>query len=143
MLGPALRIGMARPCALAYQILCYTYVRHQQPTDERTDEMSEIKALTNDTYAEVTGSGAVVVDFYADWCGPCKMMAPIFVEVADEYDGKVTFCKLNIDENRETAMANQVMSIPTLLFFKDGEVKDRVTGAIDKATLTGHVDSLL
>ncbi|MDR3224940.1 MAG: thioredoxin [Clostridiales Family XIII bacterium] len=105
--------------------------------------MSDIKILTNDTYSDATASGAVVVDFYADWCGPCKMMAPAFAEIAGEYDGKVTFAKLNIDENRETAMANQVMSIPTLLFFKDGEVKDRVTGAIDKSTIANHVDALL
>jgi thioredoxin 1 len=105
--------------------------------------MSEVKALTSDTYADAVAGGAMVVDFYADWCGPCKMMAPTFVEVADEYEGKVTFAKLNIDENRDIAVSNQVMSIPTLIFYKDGEAKDRVTGAIDKATLKSHVDSLL
>jgi thioredoxin 1 len=113
-------------------------------SDQRKEKtMSDMKILTNDTYADATASGAVVVDFYADWCGPCKMMAPTFAEVADTYEGKVTFAKLNIDDNREIALANQVMSIPTLLFFKDGEVKDRVTGAIDKGTLTSHIDALL
>jgi thioredoxin 1 len=105
--------------------------------------MSEIKVLTGDTYADAVGSGAVVVDFYADWCGPCKMMAPVFAEVAGEYGDRVTFAKLNIDENREIAMANQVMSIPTLIFLKGGEVKDRVTGAVDKGTLKSRVDALL
>jgi thioredoxin 1 len=71
------------------------------------------------------------------------MMAPTFAEVADEYEGKVTFAKINIDENRDVAMSNQVMSIPTIIFFKDGDVKDRVTGAIDKDTLKSHVDALL
>jgi thioredoxin 1 len=105
--------------------------------------MSDIKVLTNDDFKSETGSGVVVVDFYADWCGPCKMMAPIFAETAGEYEGRATFAKLNIDESRETAMENQVMSIPTLLFYKDGEQKDRVTGAIDKATLKSHIDALL
>jgi thioredoxin 1 len=105
--------------------------------------MSDIKVLTGDTYADTIARGAVVVDFFADWCGPCKMMAPVFAETAREYEGKVTFTKLNIDENREIAMSNQVMSIPTLIFFKDGEVKDRVSGAIDKGTLKSHIDALL
>jgi thioredoxin 1 len=105
--------------------------------------MSEIKILTSDTYADTIASGAVVVDFYADWCGPCKMMAPTFAETADEYEGKVTFAKLNIDDNRDVAMSNQVMSIPTMIFFKDGEINDRVTGVIDKDALKSHVDALL
>jgi thioredoxin 1 len=105
--------------------------------------MSEVKILTSDTYADTIASGAVVVDFYADWCGPCKMMAPSFAEAANDYEGKVAFAKINIDENRDVAMSNQVMSIPTIIFFKDGEVKDRVTGAIDKGTLKNHVDALL
>jgi thioredoxin 1 len=105
--------------------------------------MSDIKILTGDTYADAVANGAVVVDFYADWCGPCKMMAPVFAETAAEYEGKVAFAKLNIDDNRQIASDNQVMSIPTLIFFKDGEVKDRVSGAIDKDTLKSHVDALL
>jgi thioredoxin 1 len=105
--------------------------------------MSDIKILTSDTYADAVAGGAVVVDFYADWCGPCKMMAPVFEETAKEYEGKVVFAKINIDENREIAQANQVMSIPTLIFLKDGEVKDRVSGAIDKDTLKSRVDALL
>ncbi|MDR1495451.1 MAG: thioredoxin [Clostridiales Family XIII bacterium] len=105
--------------------------------------MSDVKVLTGDTYADAVAGGAVVVDFYADWCGPCKMMAPIFAEAAEEYEGKVAFAKINIDENNGIAQANQVMSIPTLIFFKDGEIKDRVTGAIDKATLKSRVDALL
>jgi thioredoxin 1 len=105
--------------------------------------MSEIKVLTSDTYADTIASGAVVVDFYADWCGPCKMMAPTFAETADEYEGKVTFAKINIDDHRDVAMTNQVMSIPTMIFFKDGEINDRVTGVIDKDALKSHVDALL
>jgi thioredoxin 1 len=105
--------------------------------------MSEIKALTSDTYAGVVASGATAVDFYADWCGPCKMMAPVFADAADEYDGRITFAKLNIDENRDIAADNQVMSIPTIIFYKDGEVSDRLTGAADKDTLKKYLEALL
>jgi thioredoxin 1 len=105
--------------------------------------MSEIKHLSEDNYEQEIATGAVVIDFYADWCGPCKMMAPVFEEAAQEYDGKVTFAKLNIDLAKQIAVSNKVMSIPTLLFFKDGEQKARVTGVIDKATLAQKLDSIL
>ncbi|MDD3480778.1 MAG: thioredoxin [Patescibacteria group bacterium] len=79
-------------------------------------------------------TGVVVIDFYADWCGPCKMMAPIFEETAGEVkDAK--FGKLNVDEARETAMRFNVMSIPTLIVFKDGKVVNQVAGVQDKEAL--------
>jgi thioredoxin 1 len=105
--------------------------------------MSEIKHLSEDNYEQEIASGVAVVDFDADWCGPCKMMAPVFEEAAQEYDGKATFAKLNIDLAKQISVANKVMSIPTLLFFKDGEQKDRVTGVIDKATLAQKLDAIL
>ena len=99
--------------------------------------------LTESNYdAEIT-SGAIVIDFYADWCGPCKMMAPTFDEAAAAFEGKIRFAKINIDEQRKLAVANKVMSIPTLLFFKDGELKDRVTGVIDAATLTQKLNAIV
>ncbi|GHU64017.1 thioredoxin [Clostridia bacterium] len=105
--------------------------------------MSEITVLSSANYDEVTGSGVVAVDFYADWCGPCKMIAPIFDEAKDAYDGKAIFAKINVDDNKEIAMANKVMGIPTLLFFKDGQLMDRVTGVIDKAALYAKLDALV
>jgi thioredoxin 1 len=105
--------------------------------------MSEIIVLSSANYDEVTGSGVVAVDFYADWCGPCKMMAPIFDEAKDAYDGKATFAKINVDDNKEIAMTNKVMGIPTLLFFKDGQQVDRVTGVIDKGALYAKLDALV
>ncbi|MCL2493644.1 MAG: thioredoxin [Clostridiales bacterium] len=105
--------------------------------------MSEIKVANEGNYAQITASGAVMVDFYADWCGPCKMLEPVIDEAASVYEGKVTFARLNVDDNQSIAAANKVLGIPTLLFFKDGTVVDRTTGAIDRATLTAKLDALL
>ena len=105
--------------------------------------MSNIKVLDSGNYSDTIASGVVVVDFYADWCGPCKMMAPVFEEAQAEYEGRVVFTKVNVDENKEIAVENKIMGIPTLIFFKDGNIADRVTGVIDKGALYGKIDSLL
>lgn len=105
--------------------------------------MSDIIVASSANYDEVTASGVAIVDFYADWCGPCKMMAPILDEAKDAYDGKVTFAKLNVDDNKEIAMNNKVVGIPTLLFFKDGQLVDRITGVIDKEALYAKLDALV
>ena len=76
-----------------------------------------------------------VVDCWAPWCGPCRMLGPVIDELAADYKGKVAFGKLNTDENQATALAHGIMSIPTLLFFKDGELVDRTTGALPKPVL--------
>ena len=78
----------------------------------------------------------VLVDFWAAWCGPCKMIAPIIDQLADEFDGKVKIAKVNVDENRDLSIRFQVASIPTLLLFKDGEVVNQMIGARPKAELT-------
>ncbi|MCI8669832.1 MAG: thioredoxin [Lachnospiraceae bacterium] len=75
----------------------------------------------------------VIVDFYADWCGPCKMMAPIVSQIADENMDRIKVCKLNIDENTSTAMKYRVLSIPTLVFFKGGKMLGRIEGAVPKS----------
>lgn len=82
----------------------------------------------------------VVVDFYADWCGPCKMMAPIVDQVAEEYAGKVKIGKINVDENIELAQKYRVMSIPTFVFFKNGEAVATVVGGMSKNDLAKRID---
>lgn len=84
----------------------------------------------------------VMVDFYADWCGPCRMVAPIVEELAGEYAGKVKIGKINVDENPNTAMQYNVMSIPTILFIKGGKVVDQVIGALPKASLQQKLNLL-
>jgi len=85
----------------------------------------------------------VLVDFWAEWCGPCKMIAPIVDELSEEYDGIVDFAKVDVDSCPSTAMAYGVRSIPTLLIFKDGKPVDQIVGAVPKGVLKKKIDSAL
>ncbi len=85
----------------------------------------------------------VLVDYWADWCGPCKMIAPILDEVAREYAGRVTVAKVNIDQNPDTPARYGIRGIPTLMLFKDGNVAATKVGALSKSQLTAFVDSNL
>lgn len=85
----------------------------------------------------------VLVDFYADWCGPCKMMAPLVKELAERYNGKIKIGKINVDENPETSAKYRVMSIPTFLFFQNGEKKESIVGAVSKNDLEGAIQRVL
>jgi len=83
----------------------------------------------------------VLVDYWAEWCGPCKMIAPILAEIADEYDGKLKICKMDIDANQETPPKFNIRGIPTLMLFKNGELEATKVGALSKSQLAAFLDS--
>lgn len=85
----------------------------------------------------------VLVDFWAVWCGPCRMIAPVVEELSKEYAGKMKFCKVNVDDNNETAVNFGIRSIPTLLLFKNGEIAGQVVGAVSKETLKAKIEEVL
>ena len=100
--------------------------------------------FTDENIKELIQSGKpVVVDFWAEWCGPCRMVSPLVEELAEEYAGKVEIWKLNVDDNVETPEAFGIRHIPTILFFKDGKLVDKQVGAAQKGVLKAKVDSLL
>ena len=101
-----------------------------------------ITTLTTNNFKEVVSSSniPVIVDFYADWCMPCKRIAPALEEIANEKDGEVLVCKVNVDQSQELAATHQVMSIPYLISFKNGEIYKRVVGAVSKAELLALVE---
>lgn len=104
----------------------------------------ELKITDENFEAEVTKSTLpVMVDFYADWCGPCKMMAPLVAQLAEEYGGKCRIGKCNTDENPKMTSEFRVMSIPTFIFFKDGKAVDSVTGAVSKTALEEKIKQVL
>jgi thioredoxin 1 len=108
--------------------------------------MSEhIKNVSDDSFnADVLhASQPVLVDYWAAWCGPCKMIAPILEEISTEFAGKVTIAKLNVDENQETAAKFGVRGIPTLMLFKNGEVVATKVGALSKSQLTEFLNSAI
>lgn len=88
-------------------------------------------------------SGVALVDFWAPWCGPCRMLAPVIDELANDFDGKAKICKVNTDEEGDLAAQYGVRSIPTIIFFKNGEVVDQLVGAQSKQALTDKLNSLL
>ena len=104
-----------------------------------------IVSVTDSTFEdEVLKSDVpVLVDYWAEWCGPCKMIAPVLEEIADEYEGKLKIAKLNIDENQQTPPRFNIRGIPTLMLFKNGDVDSTKVGALSKSQLTAFLDSNL
>jgi thioredoxin 1 len=102
------------------------------------------KEITDATFQEdvLNSDKPVLVDFWATWCGPCRMIAPIVEELSDEFEGRAVIGKVDVDHNPQTAMQFGVRSIPTLLFFKDGKVVDQVVGAVPKRRLSEKLEAL-
>lgn len=100
--------------------------------------------ITNENFENLkNGSQPLVVDFWATWCGPCRMIAPIVSELAEAYDGKLTVGKCDVEENEDLATEFGIRNIPTILFFKSGEVVDKLVGAVSKAKLEEKFQALL
>ena len=100
------------------------------------------KEITDANFAEITREGVVVVDFWAPWCGPCRMVAPIIDELAEEYAGKAVIGKVNVDDNPGVSASQRIRNIPTLLFFKNGQLVDKHVGVASKADLKAKIDAL-
>lgn len=107
--------------------------------------MSNAVEVTESTFEQdvIQSETPVLVDFWATWCGPCRQIAPILDELAAEYDGKLKIRKVNVDDERALALKYGIMSIPTLLLFKGGEVKDQIIGLVPKQNIAAKVDGLL
>ena len=104
-----------------------------------------ISDLTDATFDEEIGgaAGPVLVDFWAEWCGPCKMIAPILDEVSKDYEGRLQIAKMNVDENRDVPAKFGIRGIPTLMLFKGGQLEAQKVGALSKGQLTAFLDSHL
>ncbi len=117
------------------------------PTNQRetTSVSDSIVHVTDDSFEDevLRSPDPVLVDYWADWCGPCKMIAPVLDEIASEYAGKIKVAKLNIDENPNTPPRYGIRGIPTLMLFREGEVEATKVGAVSKSQLTAFIDSNL
>lgn len=102
-----------------------------------------LKHLNDENFESTIAKGVTLVDFYADWCGPCKRIAPLIEEIAGEMNGKATIAKLDVETAQRTTATFQVMSIPTIIVFKDGKEFKRIVGLTDKRGLLSLIDSAL
>jgi thioredoxin 1 len=105
--------------------------------------MGKYIELNNENFEETVKNGVSMIDFWAPWCGPCRMIAPVIEELAEEFEGKANICKVNTDEQQELAMKFGIRSIPTIIFMKDSEIVDTMIGAASKEAFADKINSLL
>jgi thioredoxin 1 len=116
--------------------------RRTQPGDQRESEMAsdKLRTLTDSNFDQEIKDGVVLVDFWAEWCGPCRRIAPIVEELAGQYDGRATVGKLNVDENPNVPGRFMIRGIPTLLLFKNGQLADTLVGLAPKEDIARMID---
>ena len=105
--------------------------------------MAKYLELTKETMEDTIKTGVTMVDFWAPWCGPCRMIAPVIEELAEDFDGKATIAKVNTDAQQDLAIKYSIRSIPAILFFKDGEMVDQMIGAASKEAFAEKINNLL
>lgn len=105
--------------------------------------MGKYLELNSENFESTIAEGVSLVDFWAPWCGPCRMISPVIEELAEDFEGKAKVCKVNTDEEQDIAVRFGIRSIPTIMFFKNGEMVDQIVGAQSKQALAEKIDALL
>jgi len=123
----------------------YAESREQKRRARKGENMSEIISLNEQSWKDevINSELPVVVDFWAEWCAPCRMMAPILEEISKEYEEKIKVGKLNVDENSTVAGEYRIMGIPTLLFFRSGKLVDKLVGVVPKKALQDKIETII